>query len=86
MGEIVRQTEIRTDDRSLTVSTVKIAANYYDTVVFDDSVDKRHVGHSVGGFVIDELNKRDPTRHDAQDTHRALFLTARDGEIIAPQD
>lgn len=81
VNEIVRQTSVRSEARSLTVSTVKVGPNRYDTVVFDDSLDKRHAGKRVGGFVIDHSSKRDDTREKAMDTHRAAVLAARDDQI-----
>lgn len=81
LPETVRLSPVETDDRHLLVSTVKIAPGYYDTVVFDDSDDRRHRGKTVGGFVIDHSSKRDDTRDEAMNTHRALFLAARDDDI-----
>jgi hypothetical protein len=63
------------------VSTVKIGFRYYDTVVFDDSPDKRHTGKRVGGFVIDKSSKRRATRDEAMDVHREAVYAARVEDI-----
>lgn len=76
--KIVRQTPVRHgDELALTVSTVQIAPRYYDTVVFDDSADKRHNGWLIGGYVIDKSNKRAETREAAMDDHREALYAAR---------
>lgn len=75
---IVRQTPVKHgDEMALTVSTVQIAPRYYDTVVFDDSADKRHNGWLIGGYVIDKSNKRAETREAAMDDHREALYAAR---------
>lgn len=76
--KIVRQTPVKHGDEwALTVSTVQIARNYYDTVVFDDSADKRHAGMKLGGFVIDHGNVRSNTREEAMGQHREALDAAR---------
>ncbi|WP_407563382.1 hypothetical protein [Streptomyces sp. 184] len=65
----VRRTQVVTDTKQLTVSTVRIRADYYDTVVFDDSKGKRHSGWTIGGFVIDKQSRRAATRDEALEQH-----------------
>lgn len=79
MSRIVRTSDIRNRDGSkdLTVSTVKLGFRHYDTVIFDNTADKRHSGKRVGDWVIDSLSKRDDTRDEAMDTHREALYTAR---------
>ena len=76
--KIVRQSPVKHGDAmALTVSTVQIAPRYYDTVVFDDSADKRHDGWLIGGFVINKSSKRAETREAAMDQHREALHAAR---------
>ena len=84
--KIVRQTPVRHgDDMALTVSTVQIAPRYYDTVVFDDSTDKRHDGWLIGDYVINKTNKRAATREEAMEQHREALYTARTEQPKQPQ-
>jgi hypothetical protein len=84
--KIVRQTPVRHgDEMALTVSTVQIAPRYYDTVVFDDSTDKRHDGWLIGGFVINRSSKRAATREEAMDQHRKALHAARTEQPKQPQ-
>lgn len=82
---IVRQTPVATGTKQLTVSTVQVAPRYYDTVVFDDSGDKQHDGWSIGGFVINQSSKRQPTREAAMDDHREALHAARTEEPFPPR-
>ncbi|MFE1109656.1 hypothetical protein ACFW5U_27735 [Streptomyces rochei] len=82
---IVRQTPVVTDVKQLTVSTVQVAPRYYDTVVFDDSTDKKHDGWFIGGFVINKSSKRRPTRDAAMDDHREALHAARTEEPFPPR-
>jgi len=75
--ETVRTTPVTTDTKSLTVSTVKYGFRDYDTVVFDDSSDKRHAGKTIGRYVIDQSSTRNTTRETAMDAHRAAVHAAR---------
>lgn len=76
--KIVRQTPVRHgDEMALTVSTVQIAPRYYDTVVFDDSTDKRHDGWLIGDYVINKSSKRVETRDAAMNDHREALYAAR---------
>jgi hypothetical protein len=87
--EIVRLTPVKDRDTGmrLLVSTVKVDAGYYDTVVFDDTDDKRHTGkvlpahkhegRQYGPYVIDKTNYRADTREAAMDQHREALYAAR---------
>lgn len=85
--KVVRQTPVTGDGVALTVSTVQIARNYYDTVVFDDSAAKRHhgmvlaghehEGRKYGPYVIGRTNERAETREAAMDQHREALYAAR---------
>lgn len=85
LPEIVRQTPVVTDGKQLTVSTIRIKRGYYDTVIFDDSSDKRHTGQMLAGFVIDQSSKRADTREAAMDDHREALYAARTEFPKAPQ-
>ncbi|MER8002943.1 hypothetical protein [Streptomyces sp. NPDC095613] len=74
---IVAQRPVIADDKQLTVSTIRIAANYYETVIFDDSSDKRHDGWRIGGYAIDQSSKRAPSRDEAMEQHREALYAAR---------
>lgn len=65
------------DGKELTISTIRIAADYYDTVIFDDSDDKKHSGMLLGGYVIDESSKRAADFDGGMDNHREALIAAR---------
>jgi hypothetical protein len=71
-------------NKELTVSTIRIAADYYDTVIFDDSADKRHDGWSIGGYVINHSSKRALNRDDAMENHREALIAIREQQAQAP--
>ena len=85
--KIVRQTPVKHGDEwTLLVSTVQIGFRRYDTVIFDDSADKRHngmvlaghehEGRKYGPYVIDKSQERAATREEAMEQHReALYAT-----------
>lgn len=75
---IVAQRPVIYGDKQLTVSTIRIAADYYDTVIFDSSADKRHSGMLLGGYVIDSSSKRALDREAAMENHRAALIAARE--------
>lgn len=75
---IVAQRPVIYGDKQLTVSTIRIAADYYDTAIFDDSPDKRHRGMLLGGYVIDSSSKRAPDREAAMENHRAALIATRE--------
>ena len=75
---VVAQRAVHTDTHQLTVSTIRIAASHYDTVVFDDSPDKRHAGMVIGGYVIDSSSKRADDRDSGMDNHREALIALRD--------
>ncbi|MBQ1164882.1 hypothetical protein KBZ21_43655, partial [Streptomyces sp. A73] len=55
--DIVAQTPVITGTTRLTVSTLRIARDNYETVVFDDHSDKRHDGWFIDGFTINKSSK-----------------------------
>ncbi len=75
---IVAQRPVIAGDKQLTVSTIRIAADYYDTVIFDNSADKRHSGMLLGGYVIDSSSKRALDREVAMENHREALIAARE--------
>jgi hypothetical protein len=85
LPEIVRQTPVVTDTKDLLVSTVRIGGGYYDTVVFDESSDKRHAGFFIGGFVINKSSKKAGSRESAMDDHRDAVYAARTEEPFPPR-
>lgn len=85
LPEIVRRTPVVTDGKQLTVSTIRIKRGYYDTVIFDDSSDKRHTGQMLAGFVIDQSSKRAETRDAAMGDHREALYAARAEEPFPPR-
>ena len=80
LPEIVRQTPVVTDTVNLLVSTVRIGGGYYDTVIFDESDDKRHAGFLLGGYVINHSSKKAGSRESAMDDHREALVAARTSE------
>lgn len=74
---IVAQRAVIAGAKQLTVSTIRIAADYYDTVIFDDSPGKRHHGMVIGGYVIDSSSKRATDREAGMDNHRQALIAAR---------
>ena len=90
MSEIVRQTPVKSGTKNLLVSTIKIAPNYYDTVVMDESDDRRHQGkvlpghehdgRQYGPYVIGATNEHAPTREAAMDQHREALYASRTEE------
>ncbi|WP_405479869.1 hypothetical protein [Streptomyces anulatus] len=75
---VIAQRAVHTDTHQLTVSTIRIAADYYDTAVFDDSPDKRHTEMLIGGYVIDSSSKRGLDREAGMDNHREALIALRD--------
>jgi hypothetical protein len=82
---IVARRSIHADGKELTVSTIRIAAGYYDTVLFDNSSDKRHTGMVLGGFVIDQSSKRSTDRESAMEVHREALIAARNEQPRRPR-
>jgi hypothetical protein len=83
LPEIVRQTPVITDTKNLLVSTVRIGGGYYDTVIFDESDDKRHAGMWLGGYVLNRSSKRSGSREAAMNDHREALYAARTEEPTA---
>jgi hypothetical protein len=75
--QIVAQRPVIAGDKQLTVSTIRIAADYYDTAIFDDSPNKQHVGMAIGGYIIDESSKPATNRESAMENHRQALIAAR---------
>lgn len=69
---------VRVDGKELVVSTIRIAADYYDTVIFDVSSDKKHSGQLLGGYVIDKSSKRAGDREAAMEQHREALIAGRE--------
>jgi len=76
--QVVAQRPVIAGDKEMTVSTIRIAADYYDTVIFDDSPDKRHSGMVIGGYVIDSSSKRALNRDAAMENHRDALIAIRE--------
>jgi hypothetical protein len=75
---------VTTDSRDLIVSTIKYGHQRYETVVFDDSADRRHVGKTLAGrYVIDSTQVRSDSREEAMDAHREALYAARVEPISA---
>lgn len=85
LPEIVRQTPVVTDTKDLLVSTIRIGGGYYDTVIFDESSDKRHAGFSLGGYVISHSSKAAGNREAAMDDHREALQAAHSEEPFPPR-
>ena len=85
LPDIVRQTQVISESKNLLVSTVRIGGGYYDTVIFDESDDKRHDGFLLGGYVINRSSKKAGNRDAAMDQHREALYAARTEQPKAPQ-
>lgn len=83
--EIVRQTPVVTDSKNLLVSTVRIGGGYYDTVIFDESDDKRHAGFFLGGYVINHSSKKAGNLDAALNDHSEALHAARTEEPFPPR-
>ncbi|MFE2973354.1 hypothetical protein [Streptomyces sp. NPDC059258] len=75
---VVAQRQVHTDTHQLTVSTIRIAADCYETVVFDDSPDRRHKEMVIGGYVIGLSAMRASDRETGMDNHREALIALRD--------
>jgi hypothetical protein len=84
LPEIVRQTPVNSGIKNLLVSTVRIGGGYYDTVIFDESDDKRHAGFFLGGYVINKSSKKAGNRDAAMDDHREAVHAAHTEEPFPP--
>ncbi|MGA4864170.1 hypothetical protein ACPB9J_16135 [Streptomyces lavendulocolor] len=76
LPEIIQQTPVITDTKNLLVSTVRIGGGYFDTVIFDESDDKRHAGLWLGGYVISHSSKKSGSLDAAMDDHRKALHAA----------
>lgn len=87
MTEIVRQTPVKSDTVDLLVSTLRVEAGYYDTVILDNHSDQRHAGKRLAGhesegrtygpYIIRVTNERATTHEEAMDNHREALYAAR---------
>lgn len=84
LPDIVRQSQVITDTKNLLVSTVRVGGGYYDTVIFDESDDKRHDGFFLGGYRINHSSKKAGSREAAMDQHREALYAARTEEPKQP--
>lgn len=75
---VVATRTVVTGTHELTVSTVRVAADYYDTAVFDESADRCHRGWAIGGFVIDKSSTRSRDRETAMEVHREALIALRE--------
>lgn len=85
LPEIVRQTPVKSGTKDLLVSTVRIGGGYYDTVIFDESDNKRHAGFFIGGYVINHSSKKAGNRDAAMEDHREALHAARTEEPFPPR-
>ncbi|MFI9244213.1 hypothetical protein ACIGXF_16850 [Streptomyces sp. NPDC053086] len=85
LPDIVRQTPVKTGTKNLLVSTIRIGGGYYDTVIFDESSDKRHDGFFLGGYAINHSSKKAGNRDAAMDDHREALHAARTEEPFPPR-
>ncbi|MCX4697061.1 hypothetical protein [Streptomyces sp. NBC_01373] len=85
LPEIVRQTPVVTDTKNLLVSTVRIGGGYYDTVIFDESSDKRHAGFFIGGYTINRSSKKAGNYEAALVDHREALDAAHAEEPFPPR-
>lgn len=85
LPEIVRQTPVTTDTKQLLVSTVRIGGGYYDTVIFDESDDKRHDGFFLDDYVINHSSKKAGSYDAALEQHREAVDAARTEEPFPPR-
>lgn len=85
LPEVISQTLVKTGTKNLLVSTVRIGGGYYDTVIFDESSDKRHAGFFLGGFVINRSSKKAGSREAAMNDHREALYAARTEEPFPPR-
>lgn len=83
LPDVVSQTPVITGTKNLLVSTVRIGGGYYDTVIFDESDDKRHAGMFLGGYVINHSSRKSGSREAAMNDHRKALDAAYDEEPTA---
>ncbi|MFI9344994.1 hypothetical protein ACIG0D_27565 [Streptomyces sp. NPDC052773] len=84
LPEIVQQTPVVTDTKDLLVYTVRVGGGYYDTVIFDESADKRHAGFFLGGYVINHSSKKAGSHDAALAQHREAVQAAHTEEPFPP--
>lgn len=75
---VIAQRPVIADGKRLTVSTTRHSRSHYETVIFDDSVDRRHVGKSLGGYIIEGSSEFAADRDAAMENHREALIAARD--------
>lgn len=84
--KIVRQTPVKHGDAwALVVSTVQVGFRAYDTVIFDDTTEKRLEGWLIDGRVIERTVEKASTREEAMEQHREALYAARTGTPRSPR-
>lgn len=80
----IARTRVTTDDVDVTVSTIRIADDYYDTVILDEHEDRRDHGKKLGTFIIGESSIRSANNDDGIRVHAATVNMARTRRPIVP--
>lgn len=82
----IRQTPVKNGDEwTLTVSTVQLGFRRYETVIFDDTPDKRLEGWRLGDRIIETTVEKAATREEAMGQHREALYAARTETPKAPK-
>jgi hypothetical protein len=82
--EIIARTRVTTDEVDVTVSTIRIADDYYDTAIFDEHSTKRDHGKKLGRWVIGHSSERTQTRAAADAMHETAVATAYERRPVTP--
>lgn len=88
ISRIVRQTSVKHGNEwALVVSTIQVGFRAYQTVIFDDTTEKRlegwtlagheHEGRYYGPYVIETSVDKASTRDEAMEQHREALYAAR---------
>lgn len=77
MTESIARTRVTTADVDVTVSTIRLADDYYDTAVIDAHHDKRDHGKKLGTFIIGESSIRSTNPDDGMWVHETTVNMAR---------
>jgi hypothetical protein len=84
MPESIARTRVITTEVDVTVSTVRIADDYYDTAILDEHPNKRDHGKKLGRWVIGKSSERTLTPADADAMHKTAVATAYERRPITP--